>query len=121
MTQSNVLEMNSSKIGITRVGSKNVLTPKGSISYQNIDVLKTMFNECLGNNKTEIILDCKAVSFIDSKALEFILGMHDELKKQGGILKIININEICRDIFIATRLINVFHIYDDIHKAIRSG
>ena len=121
MARGNLLEVNSSKIGITRVGSKNILTPKGPVTQQNIEALKTMFNESMGNNKSEIILDCKSVPFMDSKALELILEMHDELKKQGGTLKLININAVCRDIFIVTRLINVFHIYDDIHKAIRGG
>jgi anti-anti-sigma factor len=113
--------MSPSKIGMTRVGSRTVLTPKGALTYQNIDVLTNMFNECLGKNKTEIILDCKTVSFIDSEALEYLFKMHEELKKQGGILKIINVNAICQDIFIVTRLINTLHIYEDIHKAIKSG
>ena len=120
MAQNDFLQMNSSGIGITRIGSKSVLTPRGAITYRNIDNLKSMFNECIGNNKTEIILDCKAISFLDSEVLEYILKIHEELRNQGGILKLININAICRDIFLVTRLINVFYIYDDIHKAIRN-
>jgi anti-anti-sigma factor len=121
LTNSNAAEMSSSKIGISRVGSRTVLTPKGSITYQNIEVLTTMFNECMSKNKTEIILDCKTVSFVDSESLEFILQMNEDLEKQGGKLKLINVNAICRDIFIVTRLVNILHIYEDIHKAIRSG
>lgn len=121
MPSSDPAEVSSSAIGISGVGSRTILTPKGSITYQNMDALTTMFNECMSKNKTEIILDCKAVSFIDSESLEFILHMNDELKKQGGKLKLINVNEICRDIFIATRLVNTLYIYEDIHQAIRSG
>ena len=121
MEPSNVLESSSSKIAIARVGSRNVLTPKGSITYQNLDTLKIMFKECLNGNKNEIILDCASVSFMDSETLEFLVGIHEDLKKQGGSLKLINVTDICQDIFIATRLINFFNIYQDIHQVLRSG
>ena len=121
MAQSNVIEMSSSKVGITRMGSRIVLTPRGPVTFQNLDSLKNMFSECMGNKNTEIILDCKAISFMDSETLEFIMQIHEGLKKQRGILKLINVNAICRDIFIVTRLINVFYLYDDIHMAIKSG
>jgi anti-anti-sigma factor len=121
MEPSTTLESSSSKIAITRVGSRNVLTPKGSITYQNLETLKIMFRECLNGNKTEIILDCAAISFLDSEALEFLVGMHEELKKRGGSLKLTNVSGICEDILIATRLINLFNIYKDIHQVLRSG
>ncbi len=103
------------------MGSRTVLTPRGSITHQNIEALKTMVGECTNNNRSEVILDCKTISFMDSEVLQFILKMHEDLKRQGGLLKIINVSPICRDIFLVTRLNNVFHIYEDIHKAIRSG
>jgi len=121
MEPSNALESPSSIIAITRVGSRNVLSPKGSVTYQNLETLKIMFKECLHGNKTEIILDCAAISFVDSETLEFLVGMHEDLKKRGGSLKLINVTDICQDIFIATRLINLFNIYQDIHKVLRSG
>lgn len=121
MEPSNTPESSSSKIAITRVGSRNVLSPKGSITYQNLETLKIMFKECLNGDKREIIFDCAAISFLDSETLEFLVGMHEDLKKRGGSLKLINVTDICRDIFIATRLINLFNIYQDIHKVLRSG
>lgn len=121
MEPSQGLSSGSSKIAITRVGSRNVLTPKGSITYQNLDTLKIMFKECLNGNKSEIILDCAAISFLDSETLEFLIGMHEDLKNRGGSLKLINVTDICQDIFIATRLINLFNLYQDIHQVLRSG
>jgi anti-anti-sigma factor len=121
MESSHALSSSSSKIGITRVGSRNVLTPKGSVTYQNLDTLKIMFKECLNGNKNEIILDCAAISFLDSETLEFLIGMHEDLKNRGGSLKLVNVTDICQDIFIATRLINLFNLYQDIHQVLRSG
>ena len=114
-----VIETKSSKINTAKISTRTVLVPKESLTYQNCEELEAMFEECLNQHKTEIILDLKAVSFLDSKALELLIRMHDELRNRGGALKIIGMDSICRDILTATRLIYVFQVYNDIHKAVR--
>ena len=116
-----VIEMNPSKSGMKKVGARTVLTPKESLTYQNCQEIEDNFNECIKQNKTVIILDCQALSFFDSEALELVVRMHDELKKRGGSLKLIGLNAVCRDILLATRLINVLHVYRDIHEAMKRG
>ncbi len=56
---------------------------------------------------------------MDSEALELLVRMHEELRNRDNILRIIGLNDVCRDIFLATRLIYL-HVYDDIHEAIKS-
>ena len=112
--------MTLSTIKITQVGSRTVIDPKGPLTLQNCDELESIFNECISQKKTEIILDCNAVSFIDSEALELLVRMNDTLKNQGCMLKIISIVEVFQDILLATRLIKVFHFYKNINDAIRN-
>ncbi len=115
-----VLEMKPSKIGKGEAGAMTVLTPKESLTYENCEELEATFNECINQHKTKVILDCKGISFIDSEGLELLVQVYEELRKRGGILKIVSLNTVCHEIFVATRLINVFHVYNDIHEAIRS-
>ena len=96
-----------------------VLTPKRSITYENREELQATFDECVNQQRSDIILDCKAVGYMDSEALELLVYMHEALRSQGNRLKIIGLNDVCRDIFVATRLIYL-HVYEDIHEAIRS-
>jgi anti-sigma B factor antagonist len=109
----------SAEISIAKVGTRTVLAPKNSLTYENCGELETTFNECINQQRSDIILDCKAVVFMDSEALELLVRMHEELRNRGNILKIIGLSDVCRDIFLATRLIHL-HVYDDIHEAIRS-
>ena len=109
----------SSEISIARVGSRTVLAPKKSLTYENREELQATFDECISQQRSDVILDCKAVGYMDSEALELLVHMHEELRSQGNLLKIINLNDVCRDIFFSTRLIHL-HVYDDIHEAIRS-
>jgi len=109
----------SSAVSVAKVGTRTVLAPKESLTYETCEELEATFEECLNDRKADIILDCKAVTFMDSEALELLVRMHEELRTRGSVLKIITLNDVCRDIFVATRLIHL-HVYEDIHEAIRS-
>ena len=114
-----VVETTPSKIGTAKGSSRTILAPKESLTYQNCEELEAMIRDGLDRQKTEIILDFKNISFLDSEGLELLLRTHSELKDRGGTLKLIGLNAICLDILKATRLIKVFRIYKDIHKAIK--
>lgn len=115
----NVIEIDSSKDGQSKGGSRTIIQLKDSLTHQNCAALDAVLEEAIQNNKKEIILDCKALAFLDSKALELLIRVHEDLKKRGGALRMIGLNDVCRDILTATRLINFLNIYKDIHGAIR--
>ncbi|MBL7181178.1 MAG: STAS domain-containing protein [Desulfobacterales bacterium] len=108
------------KIGIKKVGASSVLTPGESLTYQNCKELEDLIQGLINKNQTRIILDFKTAAFMDSKALELMLQLHNTLKHRGGALKITGLNAVCRDILLATRLVNVLHVYEDIAEALRS-
>lgn len=109
------------KISSMKAGGRTVLSPGNSITHENCQEIKERIDAQIKEQKTEIILDCKAVAFLDSAALELLLQTHEELSKQGGALKIAGLNPVCRDILVATRLVNTFDVYEDIHKAVTGG
>ena len=106
------------KVGDMNGGSQTVLAPESSITHENCHELEESINDAVKQNKTEIILDCKSVPFLDSIALELMVKIHDEMSNKRGALKIVGLNAVCRDILKATRIINLLNVYDDIHKAI---
>jgi anti-anti-sigma factor len=110
-----------SKINSTRVGASNVITPGESLTYQNREQLDAILEGLINRNRTRIVLDFKNVFFMDSEALELLIDLHSTLKNRGGILKFVGLSPVCRDILTATRLINVFHIHDDLAEALRSS
>jgi anti-anti-sigma factor len=114
------LRMTLSRISVTKVGQTTVLAPPGALTYKNCEELEAVFNESINQHKTEIILDCKDVSCLDSKALEVLVRMHEALKNQGGILQIIGLNAVCNDILLVTRLAHIFNVCKNIHEAIKN-
>jgi anti-anti-sigma factor len=103
------------------IGGRTVLAPEISITFEHCQEIEEKIDDFIKQNKTELILDCKGVPFLDSEALELLVRTHDTLKNKGGALKIVNLNAVCRDILVATRLTNLLYVFEDIHKAITGG
>lgn len=101
-----------------KAGGRIALSLKRSITWENCDDLRKKLENKIQAGHTEIILDFNKVNHIDSTGLELMIEMHDTLMKQGGALKIVSINEVCRDILLATRIINILYLYKDINEAI---
>jgi anti-anti-sigma factor len=111
--------MNGSRISTGTVGHNTVLTVKEALTYKNCDELENLFNQLTKENKNRIVIDFRAIPFMDSQALELLVTMHDSLACSGGMLKVFGLNATCRDILIATRLINLFRVYTEMHEALR--
>jgi anti-anti-sigma factor len=114
-------EAKMTQIETVKVGASTVVTPKESLTYKNCEDFQNAVSALIGQHQSTIVIDGRAVAFLDSKALETLLYHHDRLKEQGGMLKIAGLNAVCRDILTATRFINTFHVYQDIQEAIRMG
>jgi anti-anti-sigma factor len=110
-----------SKLGLEKNNGRKVLKISKSLTYQNCEEVEATFKDCLDQQKNEIIIDFNKISFLDSAGLELLLQMHNELKQQGGALKLVHLDELCLDILKVTQLINVFRIYEDMNKAIKDS
>ena len=109
------------KIDGIKVSGRIVLTPESSITYENCSEIEEQIQDAIQRSKTEIILDCKHIGLLDSAALELFIQTHAALRENGGAFKIIGLNEVCRDILVATRIINLLFVYKDINEAIKNN
>ena len=116
----NMEGLDSSKVGTSRLGANTVMTLRTSLTHENCEEFEAIFNRIIGQNPPSLILDFKSVTSLDSTALELLIRIHDALKGQGGILKLANLNPVCKDILMVTRLINHFHVYEDVADSVRS-
>lgn len=108
----------SASVGATKLAGRTVLTPEGAISLNSCTTLQARLDAALSQNKSEVILDCKKVTYFDSAALSLLLLYHEKMREAGGTLKLTTLNEVCRDILVATRLINTLFVFEDVHKAV---
>jgi anti-sigma B factor antagonist len=111
--------MSSSNIHTSAVGASTVISIKESLICKSCEELERVYNQLCQRGKNRIVLDFKAVPFVDSQALELLYAMHEDLEKAGGSLKVFGMNGTCRDILAATRLTNLFHVYEEMSEALR--
>jgi anti-anti-sigma factor len=116
--KTDLTESRSHQLEGSKVDGRVALSLKRSVTWENCDSLRKKLQKKIDAGHTEIILDLKRVEHLDSAALELLIEMHDVLMKQGGALKIVGLNEVCRDILLATRIINILFVYKDINEAI---
>jgi len=70
--------------------------------------------------KTQIILNLKGVTFIDSCGLGELVASQVSVENKGGEIKLIGLTDQLRELFRATRLLAVFDIYANEVEAIQS-
>ncbi|MBI9082262.1 MAG: STAS domain-containing protein [Desulfobacterales bacterium] len=104
-----------------RIGNHEVVSPRMPLIQANCGHFESVFKSLLEKNSSHLILDLKAVPFMDSKGLEWLIELDNDVKSKGRHLKLVGLNDLCRDILMATRLINVLQVYDDLHGAVKDS
>jgi anti-anti-sigma factor len=110
MTEQTTQNNGTKDISVRNMNGKTVLAPITALTQKNCDHLDTLSGLLIKKGLTEIILDLKQVTYFDSKALELMVDLQKKLIPVGGKLMLINLNDICKNTLICTRLINQFPI-----------
>ena len=94
-----------------RVGAMTHLFPRGNLTdTELLEALSAAVAECIASQEVQLIIDMVSVSLVDSKALETLFDLRQELARAGGWLKITNAKPLIRDIFLVTGLDQVIDI-----------
>ncbi|MBT8437083.1 MAG: Flp pilus assembly complex ATPase component TadA, partial [Gammaproteobacteria bacterium] len=94
-----------------RVGAMTHLFPRGNLDdAELLEALSATVNECIAAQEVQLIIDMVSVSLVDSRALETLFNLRQELARAGGWLKITNAKPLIRDIFLVTGLDQVIDI-----------
>ena len=104
------------------VGDVVVLTVTGEIAAgKGSDVrLKDRVNRLLNEGHHKMVLDLGGVSYVDSAGLGQLVALHATTTRQGGALKLLNMQKRLRDLLIITRLLVVFDTFENEAEAVAS-
>lgn len=103
-----------------RVGAVTILKPRGALTRADADRFKTSFLEAVSLSLARVVLDASAMTFVDSKGLEVLAELSEELAHNGRSLKLCNANATLIEIFSVTDLTSLFEHYADVNSATRS-
>lgn len=89
-------------IDVKKDGKKYIVILSGHIDYSNADEFDTKVKKVL-KDADSMVIDMEKLDYISSAGIRVIVCAYNELENKGGI-KLINLNEIVREIFEVTGL-----------------
>ncbi|MFC1735397.1 STAS domain-containing protein [Candidatus Hydrogenedentota bacterium] len=107
------------KIVKSQQGAITILSVSGPMIDEELTELDVFMDTCINSGTLRIVLELREVPFIDSAGLQKIQGIVTDIGKRGGDLRIAALNDICRDIFAATRMESFVQVSEDRESAVR--
>ena len=101
-------------------GAVTVLKPHGPLTQEDAGRFKDRLGRSLSASLGRCVVDAGAVPFVDSRGLEVLVEVTDELSRNGQALKLCSLNETLREVLELTTLAHKFEHFADVHTAVRS-
>jgi anti-sigma B factor antagonist len=109
------------KIEKRRKSDVTILDLKGKILIgEGIDELRRVINDSIKANEKNLILNFDQVPYLDSTGLGEVVRSYTSVKKEGGMVKIINLTQKVHDLLSVTKLITVFETFENEEEAVNS-
>ena len=93
-------------------GDERTVHCTGKITSSTAAQLQATVRSLLPESKS-VVLDLTDVSYMDSSGLGAIVGLYLSAKRQGRVLKLINLNQRLQELFRLTKLASVFEGHED--------
>jgi anti-sigma B factor antagonist len=82
--------------------------------------LRDLVYDLLSKGRKKILLNLGEVNYIDSSGLGLLVSAFTSVRKQDGVLKLLNLTNKVQDVMQITKLYTVFDIMNDEAVAVRS-
>ncbi len=101
-------------------GAVTVIRPRGPISQQDAETFGVALRAASHRTLGRLVIDASDVPFVDSKGLESILDIADELADNGQALKLCGVCETVREAMDLTEVLQMIEQFEDVPSAVRS-
>ena len=108
------------QINEQRQGAVTVLKPVGPLVQKDADQLKSRAMDVMRKSLGRFVIDASAIAYADSRGLEVLVELTEELGAGGQTLKISAANETLREVLELTELTPLFEYHEDVNSAVRS-
>lgn len=103
-----------------RHGAVTVLSPQGPLCMTDAETFETKALEAVDRTMGRVVVDMGASLYVDSRGLEALLAVTEQLSQSGRVLKLCGAVETVREILELTELSQMFEHYADVNAAVRS-
>lgn len=109
------------KIEMRAVGDVKILDCNGRITLgEGTMVVRKTVLDLLKDDQKKIILNLAEVNYIDSSGIGELVSTYTTVTNSGGQLILLNLTKKIRELLAITKLLTVFHVFDDEQVALAS-
>jgi anti-anti-sigma factor len=108
------------EITTQRQGAVTVVRPQGALLEPDAEQVKTALLQTASANLGRVVLDMEDIPFVDSRGLEVLVEVSEELSEGGQVLKLCAANKTVREVLELTELGALFEHFEDANSAARS-
>ena len=97
-----------------------ILHLKGRLTVGESNPLREKIGEMLSSGHSNIVLDLEEIDYIDSTGLGGMVICYTQVKRAGGMLKLMKLNRRNVELLALTRLHTVFEVFAEETDAVNS-
>jgi anti-sigma B factor antagonist len=97
-----------------------ILKLKGRLAAGESTSVREKINQVAAAGHLNVVMELSEVDYIDSTGLGSLVICFTSLKKQGGALKLVNLNKRNVELLLLTKLHTVFEVFTDLQDAVNS-
>ena len=101
-------------------GAVTVVRPRGPIAQADSEAFTLTVRGAAMRSLGRLVIDATDVPFVDSKGLEAILDIADELSENGQTLRMCGVCETVREAMDVTDVLQSVEQFEDVPSAVRS-
>ena len=108
------------EIQTQRQGAITIIRPQGALIAEDAEKVKASLLESAVASLGRVVLDLEAIPFVDSRGLEVLVEVTEEMSGGGQSLKLCAANKTVREVLELTGLAGLFELFEDVGSAARS-
>jgi len=105
------------KIQVDAMGDVSVVHCGGSLDADSVANFKKVTNGLVEQGIQKIVVDCAALTFVDSMGLGAMISLLRRVRQHDGDLKVAGLSEDVKTIFEITRLHRLFEVCESLEAA----
>jgi anti-sigma B factor antagonist len=101
-------------------GAVTVLKPVGPLVSSDAETFRSRALDVARAALGRLVLDASGIPYVDSRGIEVLLDVTDELSASGRVLKLCAPNGTVKEVLDLTGAAESFEYFDDVTSAVRS-
>ncbi len=105
------------QVKTSRLGVATYLAPDGALTAESVADLAAGAADARARGATDFVIDLRQVPHLDSRGLECLLDLADELRQAGGSLRLANPGKVVQDTLSITAVDQSIPVFGDLESA----